>query len=209
MAILKHLVVLLLVTSIFPGCTSLPETNPTPQVREGIAWIERQFKTCSGKDCLPPTRKTLAIIEPPVARKETTPVVAVVPPTVSSVVRSDEPVTATVLFAFGKDSPSADGQQALKRIAKIAANFQRIELEGRTDDIGSKAYNDHLAQRRADLVHSWLLKHGVNAEIVVRAEGLCCYLDTAPTETSRRNNRRVEVRLVNRQDAVSNSKGAQ
>ena len=49
MAILKHLVVLLLVTSIFPGCTSLPETNPTPQVREGIAWIERQFKTCSGK----------------------------------------------------------------------------------------------------------------------------------------------------------------
>ncbi len=209
MAILKHLVVLLLVTSIFPGCTSLPETNPTPQAREGIAWIERQFKTCSDKDCPPPTRKTLAIVELPVARKETTPVVAVVPPTVPSVVRSDEPVTATVLFAFGKDSPSADGQQALKRIAKIAANFQRIELEGRTDDIGSKVYNDRLAQRRADFVHSWLLKHGVNAEIVVRAEGLCCYLDTAPTETSRRNNRRVEVRLVNRQDAVSNSKGAQ
>lgn len=209
MAILKHLVVLLLVTSIFPGCTSLPETNPTPQARQGIAWIERQFKTCSDNDCPPPTRKTLAIVELPVARKEATPVVAEVPPAVSSVARSNEPVTATVLFEFGKDSPSADGQQALKHIAKIAANFQRIELEGRTDDIGSKAYNDRLAQRRADFVHSWLLKHGVNAEIVVRAEGLCCYLDTAPTETSRRNNRRVEVRLVNRQDAVSNSKGAQ
>ena len=209
MAILKHLVALLLVTSFFPGCTSLPDTNPAPQAREGIAWIERQFKTCSDKDCPPPTRKTLAIVELPVARKEATPVVAAVPPTVSSVARSDEPVTATVLFEFGKDSPSADGQLALKHIAAITANFQRIELEGRTDDIGSKAYNDRLAQRRADFVHSWLLKHGGNAEIVVRAEGLCCYLDTAPTETSRRNNRRVEVRLVNRQDAVSNNKGVQ
>ena len=45
MAILKHLVVLLLVTSIFPGCTSLRETNPAPQAREGIAWIERQFNS--------------------------------------------------------------------------------------------------------------------------------------------------------------------
>lgn len=209
MAILKHLVALLLVALIFPGCTSLPETNPAPQARKGIAWIERQFKICSDKDCPPPTRKTLVIVELPVARKKATPVVAAVPPAVSSVARSDEPVTATVLFEFGKDSPSVDGQMALKRIAAITANFQRIELEGRTDDIGSKSYNDSLARRRADFIHSWLLKHGVNTEIVVRAEGLCCYLDTAPTETVRRNNRRVEVRLVNRQDAVSNIKGAQ
>jgi len=73
----------------------------------------------------------------------------------------------------------------------------------------SKAYNDRLARRRAEFVRSWFLKQGTDAEIVVRAEGLCCYLDTALTETARRNNRRVEVRLVNRQDAVSNSKGAQ
>jgi OOP family OmpA-OmpF porin len=209
MAIMKPLVAFLLAALILPGCTSLPETNPAPRVREGIAWIERQFKTCRDKDCPPPTRKSLAIVELPVARKEATPVVATVPPAESSVARSDEPATATVLFEFGKDTPSADGQLALKRIAAIAANFQRVELEGRTDDIGGKAYNDRLAQRRADFVYSWLLKHGVNAEIVVRAEGLCCYLDTAPTETVRRNNRRVEVRLVNRQDAVSNSKGAQ
>jgi len=94
----------------------------------------------------------------------------------------------------------------LNRLAAIASDSKRIELEGRTDDIGGKAYNDRLARRRAEFVRSWLLKQGVAAEMVVRAEGLSCYLDTSPTETARRNNRRVEVRLVIRQDAVSNSK---
>jgi outer membrane protein OmpA-like peptidoglycan-associated protein len=209
MAILRLVVVLLLATSILPGCGSLPEATQTSVPREGIAWIDRQFKTCSGKDCPTPTRKTLAMVELFIAKKEPAPPIAKAPETVVPVVRHDEPVTATVLFEFGKSAPSADGQQALKRLTTIAANFQRIEIEGRTDDIGSKAYNDRLARRRAEVVRSWLIKQGINAEIVVRAEGLCCYLDTALTETARRNNRRVEVRLVNRQDAVSNSKGAQ
>jgi OOP family OmpA-OmpF porin len=209
MAILRLVVVLLLATSILPGCGSLPEATQTPAPREGIAWIDRQFKTCSGKDCPTPTRKTLAMVELPVAKKEPAPLIAAVPPAVAPVAHLEEPVTTTVLFEFGKSAPSADGQQALKRLAAIAANFHRIEIEGRTDDVGSKAYNDRLALRRAEFVRSWFLKQGIDAEMVVRAEGLCCYLDTALTETARRNNRRVEVRLVNRQDAVSNSKGAQ
>jgi len=209
MAILRLVAVLLLATLILPGCGSLPEATQTPATREGIAWIDRQFKTCSGKDCPTPTRKTLAMVELPVAKKEPAPPIAKAPETVAPVVHHNEPVTATVLFEFGKSAPSTDGQQVLKRLATIAANFQRIEIDGRTDDIGSKAYNERLARRRAEFVRSWFLKQGSNAEIVVRAEGLCCYLDTALTETARRNNRRVEVRLVNRQDAVSNSKGAQ
>jgi outer membrane protein OmpA-like peptidoglycan-associated protein len=80
---------------------------------------------------------------------------------------------------------------------------QRIELYGRTDDIGGKAYNDRLARRRAESVRSWLLDRGVEAEIVVRAEGLCCYLDPAPTEAARRSNRRVEVRLAGPRDGLS------
>jgi outer membrane protein OmpA-like peptidoglycan-associated protein len=187
----------------------LPEASQTLAPRAGIAWIERQFKTCSGKDCPTPTRKTLALVELPVAKKEPSPPIAKAPETVALVAHHDEPVTATVLFEFGKSAPSADGQQSLQRLTAIAANFQRIEIDGRTDDIGSKAYNDRLARRRAEFVRSWFLKQGIDAEMVVRAEGLCCYLDTALTETARRNNRRVEVRLADRQDAVSNSKGAQ
>jgi outer membrane protein OmpA-like peptidoglycan-associated protein len=176
---------------------------------DSIAWIDRRFKTCSGKDCPKPTRKTLAIIALPAALKEAPPPIAEAPKPAPPVVPSDETVSATILFEFGRDAPTVAGRMSLNRLVVIAEHAKHIELEGRTDDIGSKAYNDRLARRRAEFVHSWLIKQGVAAEVVVRAEGLCCYLDTLPTETARRNNRRVEVRLVIRQDAVSNSKGAQ
>ena len=205
MTILKYLAALPLMALTLAGCKNAPSTSPTPMAPDSIAWIDRQFKTCGGKDCPKPTRKTLAIIALPPAL--TPPPIAEAPKVVPPVALS-ETVTATILFGFGKDSPSAEGQQELDRIAAIAANSRHIELEGRTDDIGSKAYNDRLARRRAEFVYSWLLKRGVTTEMVVRAEGLCCYLDIASTKTARRINRRVEVRLVIRQDAVNNSKGA-
>lgn len=208
MTILKHIAVLPLMALLLAGCKSAPPTNLAPMARDSITWIDHQFKTCSGKECPIPTRKTLAIAALPPVRAEATPHITEIPKPAPAVVQNDETVTATVLFEFGKDAPSADGQKALNRLAAIATNSRRIELEGRTDDIGSKVYNDRLAKKRAEFVRSWFLKQGVAAEMVVRAEGLCCYLDTTPTETARRNNRRVEVRLVIRQDAVSNSKGA-
>ena len=209
MTILTHFAALLLMTMLLLGCTSTPPISMVPSARESIGWIERQFKTCGGKDCPQPTRKTLAIVKLPPARKEVTHHIAEVPKAAPSSAISEETVTATVLFEFGKDTPSAEGLVSLNHLAAIAAHARRIELEGRTDDIGSKAYNDRLALRRAEFVHSWLLERGAAAEMVVRAEGLCCYLDTASTKTARRNNRRVDVRLVVRQDAVSNIKGAQ
>ncbi len=209
MTVLKSIAAFLLIALILAGCASTPPTSLTPRARDSIAWIDRQFETCSGKDCPVPTLKTLAIVELPVAQKEATPSIVEVPKIVPPVATGDETVSETILFEFGKDAPTTAGWVSLNRLAAIAANSKRIELEGRTDDIGGKAYNDRLARRRAEFVRSWLLKQGVAAEVVVRAEGLCCYLDTSPTEMARRNNRRVEVRLVIRQDAVSNSKGAQ
>ncbi|RDE49217.1 MAG: OmpA family protein [Candidatus Accumulibacter meliphilus] len=190
--------------------------------RDRIAWIERQFRTCSGTACPTPTRKTLAIVELPVAAKEqASPVRGVqhIPPPVapvSPVATAVDSATATILFEYGQDTPTADGQWELERLAAISAAYKRIELYGRTDDIGGKAYNDRLARRRAESVRSWLLDKGVEAKIVVRAEGLCCYLDPAPTEAARQSNRRVEVRLSGQHDRLSdrnrstnrNSKGA-
>lgn len=208
MTILKSIAAFLLIVLILAGCKSKPQISLAPMTSDSIAWVDRQFKTCSGKDCPTPTRKTLAVVVLPPAPKEAPPPIAEVPKIAPPVAPSDEMVTATVLFEFAKDAPSADGRLALDRLVAIAAHAKHIELEGRTDDIGSKAYNDRLAQRRAEFVRAWFLNHGIAAEMVVHADGLCCYLDTAPTETARRNNRRVEVRLVIRQDAVNNSKGA-
>ncbi|WP_299161757.1 OmpA family protein [Accumulibacter sp.] len=219
MALLNRVAILLFTTSLLVGCGSLPpalpqvlpEGNPKPMASDRIAWIERQFKTCSGTACPTPTRKTLAIVAPPVAESDPAPAVPSVQPTPSPVASDDpvataaEPTTATILFEYGQDTPTADGQRELERLAAISAAYKRIELYGRTDDIGGKAYNDRLARRRAESVRSWLLDRGVKAEIVVRAEGLCCYLDPAPTEAARRSNRRVEVRLAGPRDGLSDN----
>jgi len=229
MALLNRVAILLFTTSLLVGCGSLPpalpqalpEASPKPMASDRIAWIERQFKTCRGTACPMLTRKTLAVVALPVAESEPAPAVPSVQqtptpvPSASPVVTAAEPATATVLFEYGQDTPTADGQRALERLAATSAKYKRIELYGRTDDIGGKAYNDRLARRRAESVRSWLLDRGVKAEIVVRAEGLCCYLDPAPTEAARRSNRRVEVRLAGPHDGLSdnnrsnNRKGAQ
>ena len=209
MVMLKYLCALPLMAMFLVGCKSTHPTSLGPKAQENIAWIKQQFKICSGMDCTQPTRKTLAMVELPIPRKKVAHLIAEVPKTAPPSVPSDETVTARVHFDYRMDIPSTDGLQVLNKIFALAEQAKHIELEGRTDDLGGKIFNDHLAQRRAEFVRSWLVKQGVKAEIVVRSEGLCCYLDTATTLEARRNNRRVEVRLVIRHDVVSNSKGAQ
>jgi hypothetical protein len=108
---------------------ALPEARPKPMASDRIAWIERQFKTCSGTACPTPTRKTLAIVELPVATNEPAPPVAAVQPSPSPVASDSpvataaEPATATILFEYGQDTPTADGQRELERLAAIAANY--------------------------------------------------------------------------------------
>jgi outer membrane protein OmpA-like peptidoglycan-associated protein len=111
-------------------------------------------------------------------------------------------------FPFAGSRPTAEGRQRLHRLTQIARQYRRIELTGRTDDVGGKAPNDRLARQRAEYVRSWLLGRGVESEITVRAEGRCCYLDPAPTEAARASNRRVEVRLAGRRDAIPDHLGA-
>ncbi len=133
MALLNSAAILLFTTSLLVGCGSLPpalpkvlpEARPKPMASDSIAWIERQFKTCSGTACPTPTRKTLAIVELPVATNEPAPPVAAVQPSPSPVA-SDSPVataakpaTATILFEYGQDTPTADGQRELERLAAI------------------------------------------------------------------------------------------
>jgi len=191
----------------------LPDASDNPVVTHpkstGVAWIDRQFKTCESADCPSPSRKTLAIAEPPAPRKIA--VATVASPNTKEMLATgpEAPVVSKVLFEFGKHIPSAEGLQELKRLSAIATKSRLIDLEGRTDDLGSKAYNDRLAKRRADYVRNWFIKQGIKTEIVVRSEGLCCYLETSTTETARRINRRVDVRLVIRQVDSNNSKGAQ
>lgn len=205
---------LIIVISFFTlaGCAAIFEVQPTEAVRHGIGWRNHQFETCAGTNCPQPTRKTLTLVELP-RKPLTIPLpVPVEPASSSKEVASEEIVAQTIRFTFGQHLPADSELKSLRDLMPQARKAIRIEVLGRTDDIGSKPYNDRLARQRAEGVRDWLIRHGIRAPIEVRAEGRCCYLDLSNTETARRSNRRVEVRLVHlvsRRDAVSNSKGVQ
>ncbi len=210
MAILMRLLSL---GSVFAlaGCSVAPELPVAKPIPNGIGWVGRQFSACVDTSCPRPTQKTLAIIElprtaVPVATK--TPVDPVpVPPE-----KTEQVAEHVIHFEFGKSLPTAIGAGQMNALLPQARTAIRIEVTGRTDDIGTKTFNDRLARQRAVAVRDWLVRRGVRAPIEVRAEGMCCYLDASRTDVARRQNRRVEIRLVHlvaKRDAVINSKGAQ
>lgn len=193
------------------GCSTAPGLPVSDQIRHGIGWIDRQFSTCAEANCPRPTQKTLAIIELPrtaVPVATQTPVDPVpVPPE-----KTEQAAEHVIHFDFGKSLPTAIGPGQMNALLPQARTAIRIEVTGRTDDIGTKTFNDRLARQRAVAVRDWFVRRGVRAPIKVRAEGMCCYLDASRTDVARRQNRRVEIRLVHsvaKRDAVINSKGAQ
>ncbi len=82
MAILNPLPTLLLVTLLLPACQDRPPLLRLPPPPPDIGWIDQAFRTCIGRACPLPTRKSLAIVEFPVIRQETAtpPVGAAQPP---------------------------------------------------------------------------------------------------------------------------------
>jgi outer membrane protein OmpA-like peptidoglycan-associated protein len=199
---------------VLAGCSVAPDLPVTEPVPHGIGWVGRQFAACTDAHCPRPTQKTLAIVELPKAAVPvaTLPLKPPVDPVPASPIETERFVEHVIHFDFGKSQPAAIGMRQMNAVLSQARTAIRIEVTGRTDDIGTKAFNDRLARQRADTVREWLVRRGVRAPIEVRAEGMCCYLDASRSDIARRQNRRVEIRLVHlvaKRDVVSNSKGAQ
>lgn len=197
---------------VMSGCANAPQLANHDPVRHAIGWINRQFLACPEAECPSPTRKTLAVVDLPVRQQKTTDSARAVD-AVPKVTPPQETVEKrTVHFQFGKALPTPQGLKTIIDLSAAAKAATTIELDGRTDDIGSKAVNDRLARQRAEHVRDWLLREGVKVPIVLSAEGACCFADSDKTESARQRNRRVEVRLVHRvlgRDAVGNKQGAQ
>jgi len=200
------------IVMVMSGCANAPQLANHDPVRHAIGWINRQFLACPETECPSPTRKTLAIVDLPARPQKTQDSVKAVD-AVPKVIPPQETVQKrTVHFQFGKAVPTPQGLKTILDLPAVAMAATRIELDGRTDDIGSKAVNDRLARQRAEHVRDWLLREGVKVPIVLSAEGACCFADSDKTESARQRNRRVEVRLVHRvlgRDAVGNKQGAQ
>ena len=197
---------------LMSGCANAPELVNHDPVRHAIGWINRQFLTCPESDCPSPTRKTLAVVSLPARPQKALDSVKAVAAVPKAIPPLETVEKRTVHFQFGKALPTPQGLKTIIDLRAVAKAATRIELDGRTDDIGPKAVNDRLAKQRAEHVRDWLLREGVKAPIVLSAEGACCFADSDKTESARQRNRRVEVRLVHRvlgRDAVGNKQGAQ
>lgn len=185
---------------------------------------QARFSTCAPPACPVVTPKTLAV-DPPrsaaaelgadsspgpdavIARSlspgETLMIAgpqAPLPPAQRTAIRFEgaaEPLVTEVVvsFPFGSAVLTAAARASIDAAAK-GYGIRRIDIRGRTDNVGPAAANDLLARQRAGAVAQYLRArhpHLAGAEVKVDGRGVCCYATENDTPEGRARNRRVEI----------------
>src|SRR6266700_888454 len=92
----------------------------------------------------------------------------------------------------------SDGYPSLLRLADILSQHKdyRVKVTGHTDYVGSAAYNDKLAMRRAEAVKAFLVKYGASADqITTSGDGKRAPEVDNRTKEGRFMNRRVVMEV--------------
>lgn len=185
---------------------------------------QARFATCAPPACPVVTPKTLAV-DPPLAvsaeaRADSTPdsdavvaqslspgetlviagPLAPLPPVLRTAIGPEdagEPLVSEIVvsFPFGSTVLTA-ASRALIDAAATGNGIRRIDIRGRTDNVGPAAANDLLARQRAAAVAQYLRArhpHLAGAEVKVDGRGFCCYATENDTPEGRARNRRVEI----------------
>jgi len=108
-------------------------------------------------------------------------------------------VRARIHFDFKKADIKKEYIPLIKEVAKVLKENPNINLriEGYTDDIGTKAYNQRLALKRAMAVKDFLVKEGIKPErIQVVGFGKERYIAENTTPIGRLTNRRAEFIVI-------------
>ena len=110
-----------------------------------------------------------------------------------------------VLFDFDKATIKPAAEQALANVALIIREkgTGKVYIDGHTDAMGSKAYNQKLSERRAEAVKNWLVEHGRISKDVLITRGFGETKPVAPNTfddgtdnpEGRARNRRVEITI--------------
>lgn len=109
---------------------------------------------------------------------------------------------AEIAFESGSADMTDESRERLDQLAaflRAHPELDQVEVQGHTDDVGSKENNMELSQRRAETVRDYLVQQGIASDRLA-AEG---YGPTQPlvpniSETNRRKNRRVDFKVVER-----------
>ena len=101
-----------------------------------------------------------------------------------------------ILFDTGKTALKPGAKSTLTRIAKQIESDPslKIAVEGHTDNVGGKALNQALSEKRANAVRDYLVSAGIPPDhITASGEGEDVPIVTNKTSAGRQQNRRVEL----------------
>jgi len=102
-------------------------------------------------------------------------------------------------FDFDKAFIKKKYNKSLNNIVEILKKnpFLNVEIQGHTDNRGSKQYNKKLSETRAKAVARYLIKHGIRAaRISYVGYGFDTPIATNKTDEGRSLNRRVQIKPV-------------
>jgi choice-of-anchor C domain-containing protein len=106
---------------------------------------------------------------------------------------------AEILFDTGESTLRPRATAALGQLAAVIREHPNlpIEIEGHTDSVGTRAYNEQLSLDRAEAVKRWLVANGSvpASRMTTRGFGPTRPVASNDTAEGRQKNRRVEVRL--------------
>jgi len=106
---------------------------------------------------------------------------------------------ADSFFDFDQSLLNTAGQRALRDLVANSKGIrlEQILVEGHTDSVGPRDYNQKLSERRAQSVKSFLVKEGL-PENKIRAEGQgeLQPVATNTTKEGRAQNRRVTIEVI-------------
>ena len=105
-------------------------------------------------------------------------------------------LSSGILFDSGKSSLKPGAKSTLTRIAKQIATEPSltIAVEGHTDNVGGRARNQALSEKRSNAVRDYLIASGIPTDhITASGKGEESPLVTNKTPVGRQRNRRVEL----------------
>jgi OOP family OmpA-OmpF porin len=100
-----------------------------------------------------------------------------------------------VNFVTGKADIAPESEAILEKVYKTLKAFPEVavEIRGYTDNVGSRASNVALSQRRADSVRQWLISKGIEpGRLTAKGYGPDNPVADNSTPEGRAKNRRIE-----------------
>jgi outer membrane protein OmpA-like peptidoglycan-associated protein len=109
-------------------------------------------------------------------------------------------VLKKIHFELNSAVIKGDSFALLNEIADVLnrnKNIRRVEIQGHTDNTGTREINRRLSQDRADAVRGWLVKHGIaGSRLTAKGYGATRPLAPNVTPANRARNRRVQFLIL-------------